>query len=164
MRLREVCFLQASGWRRRQARRGAGVRGQRRGLRVQAAAAAAARGCGAGGSAAAAAGGGARSAVAITGNAPARWRRRRAGRRAGLRLAPGGALGGAPAGLAAGLARRNHVDHRADVQPRRLAQVAGLAAVVARHRDHQVGTVDDDLGPGHTEAVDAGADDLLAPG
>ena len=48
-----------------------------------------------------------------------------------------------------------------DVQPRRLAQVAGLAAVVARHRDHQVGAVDDDLGPGHAEAVDAGADDLL---
>ena len=69
------------------------------------------------------------------------------------------------AGLLAGLLRLlggYHVDHRADVQPRRLAQVAGLAAVVPRHGDHQVVAVDHHLGSRNAEAVDARGDDLLS--
>jgi hypothetical protein len=53
------------------------------------------------------------------------------------------------------------VDDGADVQPRRLAEVASLVAVVARHRDDEVVAVDDDLGAGYAEPVDAGGDDLL---
>ncbi len=67
--------------------------------------------------------------------------------------------------LLSGLRRllgRDHVDHRADVQPRRLAQVAGLAAVVPGHGDHQVVAVDHHLGSRNTEAVDARRDDLLS--
>ncbi len=88
-------------------------------------------------------------------------------RRRARRQRPGSLPGGAPGGAcrSAGCWRlalgRDRVDDRPDVQPRRLAQVAGLAAVVARHGDDQVVAVDDDLGPGHAEAVDAGADDLL---
>ena len=55
----------------------------------------------------------------------------------------------------------DRVDHRADVQPRGLAEVAGLVAVVARHGDHQVVAVDHHLGPRNAEAVDARGDDLL---
>jgi hypothetical protein len=53
------------------------------------------------------------------------------------------------------------VDHRPDVEPRGLAKVAGLVAVVARHGDDQVLAIDHDLRPGDTQPVDAGTDDLL---
>jgi hypothetical protein len=53
------------------------------------------------------------------------------------------------------------VDDGTHVEPSSLAEIAGLAAVVARHRDDQVVAVDDDLGPGHAESVHAVADDLL---
>ncbi len=55
----------------------------------------------------------------------------------------------------------HHVDYRTDIQPRGLAQVAGLAAVVAGHRDDQVVAIDDDFRSGNTQPVHAVADDLL---
>lgn len=57
--------------------------------------------------------------------------------------------------------RRHRVEHRPDVQPSGLSEVACLAAVVAGHRDDQVVTVDDHLRPGHSQPVDPRADDLL---
>ena len=89
-------------------------------------------------------------------------RRARPGHPAPRAGAPGGAAGWRLAGgwlrwPAAGI----DVDHRPDVEPRGLAEVAGLVAVVAGHGDDQVVAVDDDLGTGDAEAVDAGADDLL---
>jgi hypothetical protein len=56
------------------------------------------------------------------------------------------------------------VDHRSDVEPRGLAKVAGLVAVVAWHGDDQVLAIDNDLRPGDTQPVDAGTDDLLGLG
>ncbi len=88
----------------------------------------------------------------------------RGSRRAAARDAPGGAAWRGPFLAAAAPAAGHRVDHRPDVQPRRLAEVAGLAAVVAGHGDDEVVAVDDDLGPRHAETVDAGADDLSAPG
>jgi hypothetical protein len=52
-------------------------------------------------------------------------------------------------------------DHRPDEQPSGLAEVTGLGAVVARHRDDEVVPVDDDLGSRHAESVHTRADDLL---
>ena len=56
---------------------------------------------------------------------------------------------------------RHHVDDRPDVQPRRLTEVAGLAALVARHGDDKVVAVDDHLGTRHAKAVHAVVDDRL---
>ena len=77
-----------------------------------------------------------------------------------------GPAGGAGRLLGLGLGllrvlRRNRLDHRADVQPRGLAEVAGFVAVVSGHRDDQVVAVDDDLRTRDAQPVDAGADDLL---
>jgi hypothetical protein len=57
--------------------------------------------------------------------------------------------------------RRKRIDHRSDVQPRRLAQIARLAAVFAWNRDDQVVSVDDDFRAGNAQTVDPVADDLL---
>ncbi|BCI89239.1 hypothetical protein NIIDMKKI_44450 [Mycobacterium kansasii] len=58
--------------------------------------------------------------------------------------------------------RRHRVEHRADVEPGGLAEVAGLVAVVSGHRDDQVVAVHDDLGARHAKTIDPGADDLLS--
>ncbi len=92
-----------------------------------------------------------------------RLRRRRRGADGGSRLAyrwPA-LLRSALLAWLCRLLGRKRLDDRPDVQPCRLPQVAGLAAVVARHGDHQVVAVDHHLGPGHTEPVDARGDDLL---
>ena len=50
--------------------------------------------------------------------------------------------------------------HRADREFRRLAQIAGRRRVLARNREHDVASVENDLGTGNTESIDALANDL----
>lgn len=52
--------------------------------------------------------------------------------------------------------------HRADVQTGGLAERASLRTVVAGNGDDEIVTVDDDLGAGNAETVDAGLDDFLS--
>ena len=59
------------------------------------------------------------------------------------------------------LRNRHDINHRPDEQPGGLPEVACLVAVATRDGDDQVVAVDDDLRARHTEAVDAGTDDLL---
>ncbi len=168
--LREIASLRLGRWPRRRAQGSGGGA-----LRIRARRAASAADSGAGCC------GCVRERVAAGLRAPGRRSRRGPPGAPAAAAAPGARCGGAPGGApgwpaggppggapgrparraAAARLRRDHVDHRPDVQPRGLAEVAGLAAVVARHGDHEVVAVDDDLGPRDAEAVDAGRDDLL---